>query len=204
MSVQGDAEWFAERCGKVTASRIADLMAQTRNGWGASRKNYMAQLTIERLTNEVAESFTNGAMQWGSDTEPFAREQYEIREGVLVIEEGFVLHPTIERAGASPDGLLGDDGLIEIKCPNSATHIETIRDGKVPDKYLKQMQFQMACTGREWCDFLSYDPRLPEGLDYWLKRVERDNDLIQEIEDAVTEFLTELDEQVNELEALKV
>ena len=100
--------------------------------------------------------------------------------------------------------LASSDGLIEIKCPNSATHIETIRDGKVPDKYLKQMQFQMACTGREWCDFLSYDPRLPEGLDYWLKRVERDNDLIQEIEDAVTEFLTELDEHVNALEALKV
>lgn len=198
---QRSDEWFKARAGKVTASRIADVMARTKTGYGAGRKNYMAQLTIERLTGEPVETYSNAAMQWGTDTEPFAREAYEAREGVLVIEEGFVPHPSLN-AGASPDGLVGNDGLIEIKCPNSATHIETIRSGKVEDKYLKQMQFQMLCCNRAWCDFLSFDPRLPEGLDYWLTRVERDDKMIEDIEAEVEVFLMELDDQVKELEKL--
>lgn len=202
MSAQGSADWVQERCGNVTASRIADVMAKTKSGYGASRKNYMTQLAIERITGEVADSYTNASMEWGIDTEPEARAEYEAREGVLVIETGFIQAPQM-LAGASPDGLVGDDGLIEIKCPNSATHLETILTEKVPDKYIKQMHWQMFCTDRKWCDFLSYDPRLPEGLDYWLRRVERDDDLMSEILNEVQIFLKDLDEMVCKLRELK-
>lgn len=202
MSAQGSADWVQERCGNVTASRIADVMAKTKSGYGASRKNYMTQLAIERITGEVADSYTNASMEWGIDTEPEARAEYEAREGVLVIETGFIQAPQM-LAGASPDGLVGDDGLIEIKCPNSATHLETILTEKVPDKYIKQMHWQMFCTDRKWCDFLSYDPRLPESLDYWLRRVERDDDLMSEILNEVQIFLKDLDEMVCKLRELK-
>ena len=207
MSAQGEHEqgseaWMRQRAGNVTASRIADVMAKTKSGYGASRKNYMTQLVIERLTGEVADSYTNAAMDWGIETEPEARAEYEAREGVLVIETGFIQAPQM-MAGASPDGLVGDDGLIEIKCPNSATHLETILTETVPAKYIKQMHWQMFCTDRQWCDFLSYDPRLPEGLDYWLRRVERDEDLMTEILNEVQTFLKELDEMVCKLREMK-
>ena len=138
-------EWFAARCGKVTASRIADLTAKTKSGYAASRANYMAQLLTERLTGEVAESFSSSAMQWGTDIEPRARATYALLTGNSVKETGFVLHPAIANAGASPDGLVGEDGLIEIKCPNTATHLDALRTEKIPGKYQKQMLWQMAC-----------------------------------------------------------
>ncbi len=199
MTDQGSDAWFAERCGKVTASRIADLMAKTKSGWGATRANYAAQLIIERLTNCVAPSFTNAAMIHGTETEPEARRAYEFFADRDVQETGFVPHPSIGMAGASPDGLVGDDGLLEIKCPNSATHIDVLLTGIIPDKYVKQMMFQMACTGRQWCDFASYDPRLPERMRLWVKRVPRDAALIDEIECAVVEFITEVDDKVGKL-----
>lgn len=198
---QRSEEWFAARCGKVTASRIADVMATTKSGYGAARKNYMAQLTIERLTGAVAESYTNAAMQWGTDTEPFAREAYELMSGNLVEEVGFIVIPQM-MAGASPDGLVGDDGLVEIKCPNSATHIETLLSAKVERQYLLQIQWQMFATDRRWCDFVSYDPRLPENLQYFCQRVERDQPLIAEIVGEVQKFLRELDDQVVALRGL--
>ena len=199
---QRTEEWFAARCGKVTASRIADLMAKTKSGWGASRANYMAQLIAERLTNTVADSYTNAAMQWGTDVEPQARAGYEFIHDVTVEEVAFVPHPTLE-AGASPDGLVGADGLVEIKCPNTATHIDTLLNEKIPAKYVDQMQWQMACTGRRWCDFVSFDPRMPADLQMWVNRVDRDDERITEIETAVTDFLNELEEKVTALNERK-
>lgn len=196
MIEQGTEEWLAQRCGKVTASRIADLMAKTKTGWGASRANYKAQLVAERLTGRVAESYTNGAMQWGTQTEPEARRAYEFFVDRDVVEVGFIPHPSIGMAGASPDGLVGNDGLLELKCPLTATHIDTLLSGTVPDKYRKQMMFQMACTGRAWCDFASYDPRMCESMRLFVQRMERDEGEIKEIEEAVQAFLAELDETV--------
>lgn len=199
MIEQGTQEWLQERCGKVTASRIADLMARTKTGWGATRANYMAQLVAERLTGTVAPSFTNAAMIHGTETEPEARRAYEFFVDRDVQQIGFVPHPSIEMAGASPDGLVADDGLLELKCPNTATHIETLLSGTVPDKYLKQMQFQMACTGRQWCDFASYDNRMPERMRLFVRRVDRDAEAIAEIEREVSAFIGELDGKVEAL-----
>lgn len=199
MTEQRTDAWFAERAGKVTASRIADLMAKTRNGWGASRANYLAQLVAERLTGAVQDSFTSAAMQWGTDQEPAARAAYEAHTGELVEEVGFVHHPDINNCGASPDGLVDVSGLVEIKCPNTATHIDTLLGQGIADKYVKQMQFQMACTGRQWCDFVSFDPRMPDDMQLHVERITRDDTAIEEIEQAVTDFLAEVDQKVSAL-----
>jgi putative phage-type endonuclease len=196
---QRTEEWFAARLGKVTASRVADVIAKTKTGYSTSRDNYMAQLVVERLTFTKQESYTNAAMQWGTDTEPFARAAYEATQGVMVEEVGFVRHPTIEWAGASPDGLVGDDGCIEIKCPNTLTMIETLLSQKVPGKYFAQMQFQLACTGRKWCDYVVFDPRMPAKAQLFVKRVDRDDAYIAEIEAEIVKFLAEVDSQVNQL-----
>lgn len=201
MIVQGTEAWHAERLGKVTASRMADVCARTKSGWGAGRKNYMAELVAERLTGTRAEGFTNAAMQWGTDQEPEARVAYEFYRDATVFEVGFVPHPSIADTGASPDGLVGDDGLVEIKAPNTATHIETLLGGTVPEKYVLQMQWQLNCTGRQWCDFASYDPRLPESMRLFVQRVHRDETQIAALEKDVVEFLTELRETVAKLRA---
>jgi len=198
---QNTPEWHQERCGKATASRIADIIATTKSGPSASRKNYLAQLVAERLTGTVAESYTNAAMQWGQNTEEQARATYAFLQGVDVLKAPFVPHPELIDSGASPDGFVGSDGLIEIKCPNTATHIETLLAGKIDGKYITQMQWQMACTGREWCDFVSYDPRMPEHLAIWVKRVPRDSAMIEELEGAVRVFLAEVASTVAALEA---
>lgn len=193
---QGTAEWFAARCGRVTASRVADLIARTKTGWGASRADYMAELVAERLTGAVADSFTSAAMQWGTAMEPAARDAYEALKGVTVTRVGFIDHPKIAMSGASPDGLVEGVGLVEIKCPKTATHIDTMLGQKVPPKYVTQMQWQMACTGRDWCDFVSYDPRMPERMQLWCRRVMRDERMIADLERDVSEFITELDAKV--------
>lgn len=194
-------EWFSARAGKVTASRVADLMARTKSGYSASRENYMAQLVVERFTGGQGESFTNAAMQWGTEQEPFARAAYEAREGVFVDEVGFVPHPTIEGAGASPDGLVGDDGLVEIKCLNTATMIDTLINETVPGKYYTQMQMQMACTGRKWCDYVVFDPRMPVNAQLFVKRVERDDTYIADMEGEITKFLNEVDAKFKTLQS---
>jgi putative phage-type endonuclease len=193
---QRSDEWFAARLGKVTASRVSDVVARTKSGYSASRANYMAELVCERLTGKQGDSFSNAAMVWGTNTEPMARAAYEALEGILVEELGFVSHPTIEMAGASPDGLVGDDGLVEIKCPNTATHIETLLGAEIPSKYVNQMQWQMACTGRKWCDFVSYDPRMPEDMQLFVKRLERSDDTITELEREIEKFLSELEDKI--------
>jgi putative phage-type endonuclease len=199
---QRSNEWFALRLGKVTASRVADLMAKTKTGYSATRENYMAQLVVERISNSQAESFTNAAMQWGTDQEPYARAEYEATQGAMVEECGFVSHPTIEMAGASPDGLIGDDGLIEIKCPNTATMIDVLLTGVVASKYNTQMQFQMACTGRQWCDYVVFDPRMPAKAQMFIKRVARDEAFIAEMEAEVTKFLSEVAEKVAKIQSI--
>lgn len=199
--IQGSPEWLALRCGRVTASRMADLMAKTKTGYGASRANYMAELIAERLTGQPTERFTNEAMRWGSDNEPKARMAYEFMTGNDVVEVGFIPHPSIDMTGASPDGLVGDDGMVEIKAPNTSTHIDTLLSGTVPQKYVLQVSWQMACTGRTWADFVSYDPRLPVSMQLFIKRVPRDDALIADMEKEVRAFLTEVDEKVAALTA---
>lgn len=191
--IQGSDEWKAARLGKVTASRVSDVIAKTKNGWGASRANYKAQLIAERLTGTPAALYVNAEMQWGTDHEPEARVAYEWHTDATVEEIALVDHPRIPMSSASPDGLVGDDGLIEIKCPNTATHIDTLMDGKVPAKYFAQMQWQMACTGRKWCDFVSFDPRMPESMRLFIQRVERDDAYIAQLEKDVILFLSEVD-----------
>ena len=197
--VQGTDAWRAARAGSLGASQIHEALAKTKNGWGASRENIKARLVAERLTGAPQDSFTNDAMRWGTDNEPAAREVYSFVQGVSVIEVGLRKHPTIEGSHASPDGIVGDDGLVEIKCPNTATHIATLTGTPIADKYVKQMQWQMRIYDRRWCDFVSYDPRMPTEMQLFVQRVERDDALIAEMEAAVSDFLAEVAATVDQL-----
>lgn len=196
---QGSADWHALRLGKVTASKIADATARTKSGWSASRANYMAELICERLTGVPREGFTNAAMVWGTDMEPEARRTYEFMRDVDVEQVAFVDHPSIPNSGASPDGLVGADGLVEIKCPQTNTHIETLLGAEIDGKYIKQMQWQMTCTGRKWCDFVSYDPRMPERMQMHIRRVHYDAAMVLSLEEEISEFLAELAAKVDQL-----
>lgn len=192
---QRSAEWFAARLGNVTASRVKDVMASGRGGApSATRKNYMMELLCERLTGQQGGSdlSRNAAVQRGVELEPFACMAYEADKGLMVEETGLVMHPKIQGFGASPDGLAGDDGVLEIKCPNTATHIATMQSGKHDPQYEWQMLAQMACTGRKWADFVSYDDRLPEELQYVCFRYEFDFKRAREMEAEITAFLEEL------------
>lgn len=198
---QGSPEWHAIRLGRVTASRVHDVIAKTKSGYTAGRANYEAELIAERLTGMPADRFVNDAMRWGTETEAQARAAYSFLQDVDVAEVGFVPHPTIEMAGASPDGLVGDDGLLEIKCPNTATHLATLFGATIPVKYASQMQWQLACTGRQWCDWVSFDPRMPERHQLFVQRVPRDDAIIAAMEDEVRAFLFEIERKIRRLEA---
>lgn len=197
---QQTEEWYQARLGKVTASKVASVLARRDS---ATRADYLTDLVLERLTGKQQEFYTNEAMQWGTDTEPQARMAYEAQTGDLVDELGFIDHPTIANFGCSPDGVIREDGLIEIKCPNSKTHLSTLLSGKAPSKYIPQMQTQMAVMNRQWCDFVSFDPRLPEDLQLFIVRVDRDNDYIAKLEEEVSIFLKEVDETVTKLKGVK-
>jgi putative phage-type endonuclease len=204
---QGTEAWQNVRCGKLTASRLADVLAKTKTGYSADRKNYMAQLVLERITQTKAESYSNAAMQWGVEQEPFARAAYEAHTGQMVEEVGFIPHPTIEASGASPDGLVGDDGLVEIKCPSSSTALEvwlTHSQGGNPvdAKYYAQMQWQMRCTDRSWCNYVVFDPRMPAKAQLFIYRVKRDDDWIKVAEEEVIKFLAEVDAKVSALKTI--
>jgi putative phage-type endonuclease len=202
---QRSPEWYAARLGKVTASRVADVVATIKSGgYGAARANYMAQIIAERLTGERQPEYVSTAMQNGIDTEAEALSAYEFRTDAEVFAVAFIDHPTIPTSGASPDGLVGIDGLVEIKCPNTATHIDTLLSGKVPSKYIDQMQWQMACTGRQWCDFASYDSRMPESMRLFVKRVPRDEKRIAYLEGEVSTFLQDIEAKVAGLAKLYI
>lgn len=197
---QGSSVWHQARLGCVTASRIAEVVARTKSGYGAARQTYMRQLLAERLTGLVAEVYINAAMRWGTDMEPDAVAVYEEATGVVTELVGFLSHPAIAYAGASPDRLVGDEGLLEVKCPASATHIDTLLSGEVPERYVLQMQWQMACSGRAWCDFVSFDPRMPEDYAFFVTRVRRDEECIAWLEDETRRFIGEIEQRLDDLE----
>ena len=198
---QRSEEWFQARLGKVTASRVADVLAKIKSGESASRRNYKIQLVSERLTGERQETYVNQAMQDGIDREQFARDRY-VKQFGEVEEVGFVKHPTLE-AGASPDGLVGTDGIIEIKCPMGSTHTETLMTQEVPSKYVSQIQFQLLVTGRKWCDFVSYNPMFPENLQVFVRRVFANKEYQQELEAEVKQFLKEVDDVISKLKEIE-
>ncbi len=197
---QGSDDWHKHRCGSLGASQVHDVLAKTKSGYSSTRANVRARIVAERLTGLTQDSFKSSAMQWGNDTEPKARSAYSFFTGNLVTEVGLFKHPNITGTHASPDGLVGNDGLIEIKCPITATHIETLKTGKIDPKYITQMQWQMALTEREWCDFVSYDPRMPEDLSLFIQRVERDPKRIDELFNDVLVFLQEVEDDLAALE----
>jgi putative phage-type endonuclease len=199
MTEQGTAAWHQDRLGRVTASRIDDVMMKPAT---AGYQNYLAQLVCERLTGQPTEGFTSAAMQHGTETEPQARAFYEMETGHDVVQVGFVHHPKLAMSGASPDGLVGATGLVEIKCPQPATHIKTLTGGEIDRKYMLQMHWQMECTGRDWCDFVSFCPSFPPELSMHRTRVDRDAELVEEIRAAVTQFLAEVDAKFAQLSAL--
>jgi len=194
---QGTPEWHQLRLGKVTASRVADILAKTKTGPSASRQNYLIELALQRTTGIIQESYSNAAMEWGTQTEPQARVAYEVTTNNFVDQLAFVDHPSIDWFGCSPDGLVSDRGLVEIKCPNSTTHWEYFKFNRPPQKYVIQMQAQIACTDRDWCDFISFDPRMPERSQLLIVRVDRDDAFIAEMEEQIKQFLSEVEVEVN-------
>ena len=195
--VQGSREWLEARCGLVTASRCGDVIAMTKKGEEKSeRALYRGEVMSEILTGKPYPHRVTREMQWGIEQEPFARAAYEMQRGILVEICGFIPHPSVDRFGASSDGLVGDDGLIQIKCPNTTTHLAWMLSGSIPVEHMPQMLGEMSCTQRAWCDFVSYDPRLPEHLQLYVKRFPRDAKLIAVLEREVEHFNTEIDEQI--------
>lgn len=197
--IQGTDEWKQLRAGKVTASRIADVMATIKSGESAARKNYRTQLICERLTGKVEDTFTNSHMERGTALEPFARDAYELQTGSIVDQVAFVDHPTVVMSGASPDGLVGNNGLIEIKCPTPANHVEYLLGKEPPSKYKPQMTWQIACTQREWVDFVSYCPEMPEHLQLFVVRFVPDPEYLANVTQEVIKFLAEVDATIAEL-----
>lgn len=199
MMEQGSMEWLLARVGMITASRMNDVMAKIKSGESAARKNYRVELAVERISGLPTERFVSGPMKWGTENEPFARAAYSIATGLEVEEAGFIACPSIPRAGCSPDGLVGIDGGIEVKCGNTATHVDWAVAGKVPPEHRLQMQFCMFCTERSWWDFLSFDPRMPEGQQLFIRRLYRDEKVIKELIDAVLELDGEVEATVSDL-----
>lgn len=201
-AIQGSEEWQLDRIGKATASRFNDILAFTRNGFGAARKNYAAELVAEILTGVRSDNYKSKSMEWGTETEPVARLQYQLVTGNEVEETGFWSHDTLP-AGASPDGLVNHDGILEIKCPNTATHIETLTTQQIPKQYIPQVQGQLWITEKLWCDFVSYDPRLPENAQLVVIRVSRDEQYILELQEKVEEFMLDVQKQVRLIQRYK-
>lgn len=197
---QNTPEWHAARCGRVTASRVCDIVRKVKTGVSKMRRTYAGELIAERLAGvQHGDGFVSQAMQFGKDMEDRAALTYAFMRDASVEKIGFVEHPTIEMAGASPDRLVGDDGLLQIKVPNTSTHLDSLRGAEIDPDYLKQIQWEMACTGRLWCDYCSFDPRLPEAMQLHVQRVARCGTAIKELEEQVTIFLAEIEAEVAEL-----
>jgi putative phage-type endonuclease len=201
---QRTEEWFASRLGRVTASRVADVIAKTKTGVSTSRQNYLTQLVTERLTGKKADGgYINQAMQDGIDREEAARSLYELKYGA-VKEVGFIDHPTIAMSGASPDGIIANgEGVLEIKSPIETTHTTTLMTDKVPSKYIPQIQWQMAVTGARFAHFVSYNPNFPDNMVLFVKQVDRDDEYIKMLVDEIITFLKEVDNTIIKLKELK-
>ena len=198
--VQNTPEWLMHRIGMVTASRVVDVVTKLKSGkYSSARDKYLMDVVIERLTGRASETYVSPAMEWGIETEPLAKAAYEIEKDVELTSVGFVTHPTIEWFGCSPDSFVGDEGLLEAKCPNTSTHLAYLLDGEIPLDYMPQMLGQMACTERKWCDFVSYDPRLPQKLQFFVRRFHRNDEHIKALEDEVMKFLEEVTLKLAEL-----
>lgn len=200
---QGSPEWLMARLGKITASKVAEVLAVTKNGPSERRTKYLWQLVSERLTGDFTRTYTNDAMLWGIENEPIAREFYEALNDVKVEQVGLYVHPRFDFAAASPDGLVGDDGLIEIKCLTTVNHIRAIYDNQPPKDYLPQVHWQMACTGRQWCDLTLFDPRVPLEMQLHTFRIERDDEEIEKMEDHVLTFNGEIEGIIAKLRSMK-
>lgn len=204
MMEQRSDEWYRARCGQLGASQVSKAISKGRGGAESSTKrNLIAEIVAMRLTGTAPEGFSSAAIQWGIDNEPLARSAYEISKGIFVDEDGWIPHPSIEWTGCSPDGLVGDDGLVEIKCPNTATHLDYLLAGEPPAEYKNQMLWQMECTGRKWCDFVSYDPRMPEDMQLFVVRYMRDDERLKELREGVVKFLDEVNEMLVKLQAYR-
>jgi putative phage-type endonuclease len=191
-------EWLKQRLGLVTGSAISNVLMDSSK---AGHRNYMAQLVCERLTGEPTETYISPAMQHGIDTEDEARAAYMARNAVIVEEVGFIRHPKLE-AGCSPDGIVGQDGLIEIKCVQPATALDLLESKKVPADHYNQIQWQLAVTGRDWCDYVVYQPKLPERLRLNVMRVVRNQSDILNMTVKVEQFLEELNRKVKKLKEM--
>lgn len=199
MILQGTEEWHLQRVGNITASRIHDIMAKTKSGYSSSRQNYLADLVVEILTGGYTETYQSQAMRWGIEKEPEARTVYEFLTDQKVMVAEYAKHPTILDSGASPDGLVGNYGLIEIKCPNTATHVNMLIKKSIPKQYYLQMQWQLECTERKWCDFVSYDPRMPPEFYIFIKRISKDEQLLETIREEVIKFREEINSTLEKL-----
>ena len=199
---QYSAEWWAARCGKVTASRIGDLMARTKKGWGAARGHYLAEKVAERITGKPRDRRKVASLDHRLELEPDARAAYEFYSDNVVELAGFIEHPRIPDAGASPDGLIRPNGGLEIKCPDEEAHIQILTAQAIDSDYLYQMQFNIACANADWWDFASFNPNMPEELKLYVRRVERDDDMIGDIENSVIEFLAEVELKVSQVRGL--
>ena len=192
--LQRTPEWDLARLGKITASKVRDVCAKTSAGkYTAARDTYKWNLIKERITGVPVEYRITPPMQWGIDNEGDAKAFYQVLYDVQIEEVGFIPHPDMDFAGASPDGLVGTDGLIEVKCMETVNHLRAIDAGEVPEYYVDQCQWQMACTGRQWCDLVIYDPRLPDDLQMRRFRIRRDEDRIKDIESEVRKFNQEIE-----------
>lgn len=200
--VQGSDEWKLARVGSLGASRLQDVIAKTKTGYSASRANLMAELICERLTGKPAEKFVSQAMLHGTETEPEARDTYIFSTGNSVEQVGLIRHRTIEQSHASPDGLVGDDGMLEIKCPQPAAHLDTLLNGKIPERYITQMMWQLACSDRQWVDYVSYNASFPDHMRLFVHRVDRDETIIKYLESEVAAFLLEMAVKLSELNTL--
>ncbi|EJF84068.1 hypothetical protein MCU_00736 [Bartonella elizabethae Re6043vi] len=200
---QRTAEWFQARLGKVTASNVYNVLSKTAKGMPTSKyEDYKIKLMTERLTEEISQSYTTPAMQWGIEHEEDALREYAFIYDTEITQCGFIQHPTIQMAGASPDGFVGEDGLVEIKCPQSPNHLRFFIDSNIKPEYHAQMQFQMACTGRKWCDFVSYNPNFvgkSTSLRMKIKRINRDEEQIEQINQAVEIFLAEIEQEMQKI-----
>lgn len=200
MSDQRSADWYKARAGCITASRFKDVIARGKSGYLKARSDYLMEIVTERLTGEPIMKSWGNSGEYGTSMEDYARLAYEAETGIMVLESDFILHSTLSNVGCSPDGLIGEEGGEETKCPSSSlVHLTTILNDEMPPEHMPQVQGNMACTGRAWWDFVSYDGRMPDYLRLFITRIERDNDYIKNLENEIKKFDKEVSQMIEKL-----